>query len=100
MYIIILSQKRICHDCYFDFLTSHKLWGTQKGSHIKWQQFIGTYLNIERIATKPKPTKKCHKIIYKFWKSNDIFLKRKWSNIPFSFLFFTFVKKFMFSKDI
>jgi hypothetical protein len=39
--------------------------------------------------------KKCQNMISNFWKSNDFFLKKqKWSDIPFSYLFFTFVQNF------
>jgi hypothetical protein len=66
-----------------------------KESHIKWWHVLRTYLNIIKIVTKPKPIGKCSNMIFNFFKNLiPFFLKTKWSNILFSYLFFTFVQNF------
>jgi hypothetical protein len=49
--------------------------------------------------TKPKLVGKCCNMIFNFCKYNDYFLQKKRSNIPLSYLFFTFVQNFKSKKE-
>jgi hypothetical protein len=60
------------------------------GSHIKWWHVQGTYLNIWKIVTKPKPIGKCSNMILSFFVNLMIF-KPIWKKmIKYSLFIFNF----------
>jgi hypothetical protein len=101
MYVIMFLEKIICYDCwfFFFFLISHQLGTIQKWYQIKWQHIVGTYLNIKKKSTKPKPIGKCQNKIFNFFKKIDFsFLKWKLQlNIPLPY-YFSYLCKFSHQK--
>ncbi len=67
-----------------------------KGSHIKWWHVLRTYLNILKNCYQTKTNRGMFQHDFQFFANLMTFFskRKKWSNIPFSYLFFTFVQIF------
>jgi hypothetical protein len=92
MYIMLLSKKKFMILFSFSYITL--VMRNPKGiSHYMMTCSTNLFKHLI-ICYQTKPIGKCQHMIFNFYKSNDFFVKKKWSNIHFSYLFFIFMQNF------